>query len=72
MALLLPPDQETGVSGICGNQVPVCIAYSLESLAGTPGDLLVLVPHDGRCVAVAASDRRDDAVLSVAKKTLSE
>jgi hypothetical protein len=54
--LLVPPDQETGVSRIDGHQVSVRIAGSVVPFAGTTREFVVLVADDGRCIAEVSGD----------------
>jgi hypothetical protein len=54
--LLLPPDQETGVSRIDGHQVSVPVAGSVVPFAGATREFVVLVADDGRRIAEASGD----------------
>ena len=70
--LLLPVDQQTGISGIDRDQLPVFVAGSVESVVGTPSNCVVLVAGNGSCVVETIGDRPDDLVLPVANVLLYE
>ena len=64
--LLLAPDQETGIVGIDGKQFAAFVAGGVEPFIGATSDLVRLIADNGRCVAEASGDGRDDPPFAVA------
>jgi hypothetical protein len=48
------------------------VAGRVEPFVGAPGDLVILVSHDGGSVAETTVDRPDDALLPVANEVFLE
>ena len=70
--LLLASDQQAGIAAVDGHEVPVRVTHGIETLVCSARDLLVIVAHDGRRIAVAAGNRPDDSVFSVPKIPFSQ
>lgn len=70
--LLLAPDQETGIRRIDGHQVSVPVTSGVETLAGAPGDLVLFVTDNRRCVAVPTGDGPNDPPFAVSHILLFE